>query len=171
MQSSINCNYTIRPARHEDLEALVAIHVISWNATYPDHEPKPSKALRLYQWEKLFAEKKDNWFCYVAETVTGSLAGFVTGHDFNDPMLAYKGQLDKIHLLKQHQRSGLGRKLFMRTVHHFLDHDIHSMILFADPANAAIQFYDKLGGERLLDKEGLFQGAFGWKDIRHLVLQ
>lgn len=56
-----------------------------------------------------------------------------------------------------------------QVVKRFLNHRIYSMILFADPVNPAIKFYDRLGGERLLDKEGKFQGAYGWKDLQQLA--
>jgi len=36
------------------------------------------------------------------------------------------------------------------------------MILFADPGNSNIRFYEVLGGERILDKQGKLHGAFGW---------
>jgi hypothetical protein len=42
------------------------------------------------------------------------------------------------------------------------------MILFADPGNPAIKFYDSLEGERLKNSEGVFQGAYGWKELRRL---
>jgi hypothetical protein len=46
---------------------------------------------------------------------------------------------------------------------------IDSMILFADPHNPNILFYERLGGEKLLDEKGVFHGAYGWKDIRPLL--
>ena len=29
-------------------------------------------------------------------------------------------------------------------------------------------FYDRMGGERLVDERGLFTGAYGWRDARWL---
>jgi hypothetical protein len=43
------------------------------------------------------------------------------------------------------------------------------MILFADPDNPAIQFYEMLQGKRLLNKEGEFEGAYGWNDLNMLA--
>jgi hypothetical protein len=43
------------------------------------------------------------------------------------------------------------------------------MILFADPQNPNIAFYDTLGGEKILDKEGRFHGAYGWHDLDKLL--
>jgi hypothetical protein len=58
----------------------------------------------------------------------------------------------------------------MQAVNRFLKKGFNSMILFADPENPAIRFYEVLGGERILDKNGIFQGAYGWKDIKRLLL-
>ena len=152
-----------------DLPALVSIHVTSWNLTYPEYEPKPSRQLREAQWSKAFELKEDNWFCYLAQKQDGEIAGFATGNNFSDPTLIYQGQLNKIHFLKSYQRIGLGRILVGEVVNRFLKQGITSMILFADPANPAIQFYEVLGGQRLLDKDGIFQGAYGWSDLQQLA--
>jgi hypothetical protein len=43
------------------------------------------------------------------------------------------------------------------------------MILFADPGNPNILFYERLGGQRLLDEKGEFLEAYGWKEIQSLL--
>ena len=94
---------------------------------------------------------------------------FATGNDFHDEELPYQGQLNKIHFLKDYQQLGLGRKLVATVVKRFLQQGISSMILFADPQNPNIAFYDTLGGEKILDKEGRFHGAYGWHDLDKLL--
>jgi len=163
--------FIIKEAVSTDLQQLVGVHVRSWNDTYPQYHPKPIIELRTRQWQKAFADKEDNWFCYVVQKQKGEIAGFATGNDFTDARLPYKGQLNKIHFLKPYHRLGLGRLLVGRVVQHFLINGIDSMILFADPHNPNIRFYEKLGGERLPDENGRFQGSYGWKDIRPLLVQ
>jgi ribosomal protein S18 acetylase RimI-like enzyme len=163
-------SFLIRPASVEDLHALVNVHVTSWNLTYPDYHPKPSVELRTKQWRKAFSEPEDNWFCYLAEIRGGEIAGFATGNDFHDEKLPFNGQLNKIHILKKYHRMGIGKKLVATVVKHFLQNGIHSMILFSDPQNPNIRFYDILDGERLPDERGVFQGAFGWKNIEKLTV-
>lgn len=46
---------------------------------------------------------------------------------------------------------------------------IHSIILFADLGNPTIGFYDRLGGERLVDDRGQFGGGYAWRDVRTLM--
>ncbi|RYZ53465.1 MAG: GNAT family N-acetyltransferase, partial [Chitinophagaceae bacterium] len=159
---------TIREALPSDLPQLVSLHLTSFNATYPDHSPKPGYAFREKQWNLLFSQKPGNWFCYVAQLAKDEVVGFVTGHDFYDAALPYKGQLDKIHILKPYQQLGLGSVLLFHVVRRFLHQGISSMILFADPANPAIVFYDGLQGERLQTPGGDFSGAYGWKDLQAL---
>jgi ribosomal protein S18 acetylase RimI-like enzyme len=159
--------FLIREARVEDMEQLVHIHVTSWNATYPEYHPKPSPELRRMQWEKAFNENQDNWFCYVAEKVGGDVVGFATGSDYNEEP-DFDAQLNKIHFLKDYQRLGLGRLLVGYVVKRFIERNMKSMLLFADADNSNIKFYDMLEGERLLDKNGNFQGAFGWRDLQRL---
>lgn len=159
----------VREASMHDLPALVFIHVTSFNATYPNHHPKPSYELREQQWQLLLTEKPDNWFCLVAQVVNGPVVGFATGHDFTDPHLPHKGQLDKIHFLKPYQRLGLGGWLVLLVVERFLQNGIQSMILFSDPANPATQFYDALQGERLTGADQSFSGTYGWKNLHALA--
>jgi GNAT superfamily N-acetyltransferase len=160
----------IREATSNDLQQLVQVHVTSWNATYADYHPKPTAEFRESQWRNHFEHKADGWFCFVAED-EGRIVGFATGHDFHDEEIPYKGQLDKIHIYASHHRMGIGERLVKHVVQRFLDNNIHSMILFADPENPNIVFYDTLGGERLKDKDGKFQGAFGWNDIEQLIIR
>ncbi len=166
--SSPGHSFIIREASPADLSQLVEVHVTSWNATYPGYHPKPTPQLREAQWKKLFEEKEDDWFCYVVENSEGNIVGFATGNNFQDAELPYKGQLHKIHFYKAYHRMGLGTKLVGFVARRLLSNGINSMILFADPANPNIGFYDMLGGERIHDKEGKFHGAFGWIDLQEL---
>jgi ribosomal protein S18 acetylase RimI-like enzyme len=159
--------FLIREARVEDMEQLVHIHVTSWNATYPGYHPKPSPGLRRMQWEKAFNEREDNWFCYVAEKQGEEVVGFATGNDYHEE-LDFEAQLNKIHFLKDYQRLGLGKLLVGHVVNQFIERGFNSMLLFADADNTNIKFYDMLEGERLKDKDGNFQGAFGWRDLKRL---
>ena len=161
--------FIIREATPADLQQLVHVHVTSWNATYPNHHPKPTPEIRAMQWQKRFNGEEENWFCYVAQHEQGEIAGFATGNKFFDANLPYKGALDKIHFLKMFQRLGLGRILVSKVAEQLLKMDIDSMILFADPNNPNILFYERLGGERVLDDQGVFHGGYGWKDVRSLL--
>jgi hypothetical protein len=55
------------------------------------------------------------------------------------------------------------------TAQRFLDRRIHSFIPFAELSNPTLGFYDRMGGERLLDDRGQFAGAYGWRAVRTLI--
>jgi hypothetical protein len=55
------------------------------------------------------------------------------------------------------------------TARRFLERGIHSFILFAELTNPTLAFYDRMGGERLLDDRGQFGGSYGWRDLRTLM--
>ena len=55
------------------------------------------------------------------------------------------------------------------TARRFLDRGIDSFLLFAELSNPTLGFYDRMGGERLVDDRGQFSGAYGWRDVRTLL--
>src|SRR5687767_12703795 len=105
-------SFIIREARYEELEKLAHLHVITWNETYPLITNKPTFATRAYQWEEKFSKGEKSWFCYVVENRRNELVGFATGNRYEEPLpIGFDGQLNKIYLLKQYQRLGLGKRL------------------------------------------------------------
>jgi len=59
--------------------------------------------------------------------------------------------------------------MMAETARRFLDRGIHSFILFAELSNPTLGFYDRMGGERLVDDRGRFAGAYVWRDVRALL--
>jgi hypothetical protein len=55
------------------------------------------------------------------------------------------------------------------TARRFLERGINSFNLFAELSNPTLGFYDRMGGERLLNDKGQFDGAYGWRDVRALL--
>jgi len=53
-----------------------------------------------------------SWFCFVVENRKGELVGFAKGKTYNHSDLPdFSGELNKIYLLREYQRLGLGRRL------------------------------------------------------------
>ena len=127
----------------------------------------PSSRLREQQWKEQFTKIDGTWFCVVIEKPNGELIGFAKGkkHDTTE----YRGDLNKIYLLRDYQRLGLGSKLISMVAERFIGMGIHSMILFGDAGNPSIAFHEAMGGKRLIGSNGEFTGNFGWKNIGHLV--
>jgi len=161
-------SFTIREAVADDIPALVDLHVTTWNATYPGFRHPPTHATREYQWRKAFDEKKEKWFCFVVENRNAELIGFAQANQYCEGLPGFSGQLNKIYLLHDYQRLGLGRRLLGHVVRRFISQNINSMLLFSEPANPSCAFYEALGGERLHDSAGRFHGAYGWRDLKKL---
>ena len=156
----------VRDAVAADIPALAELHVTTWNATY-DTSRGPTIATRSRQWEQVFARENRRDFVLVLQDRTGRLIGFTWGkpEDTGD----FEGQLSKIYLRWEYHGLGLGRRMMAETARRFLERGIHSFILFAERSNPTIGFYDRMGGERLLDDRGMFSGAYGWRDVRALL--
>jgi GNAT superfamily N-acetyltransferase len=156
-----------RDAVATDIPALAELHVTTWNATY-NTTRGPTIATRTWQWNEVFSKENRRDFVLVLEDRNGRLIGFTWGTP-NDG--EFEGQVSKIYLRWEYHGLGLGRRMMAETARRFLDRGIHSFILFAELSNPTLGFYDRMGGERLLDDRGQFGGAFGWRDIRTLLAE
>ena len=154
-----------RDAVAADIPALAELHVTTWNATYNTTQG-PTIATRTWQWNEVFRKDNRRDFVLVLEDRNGRLIGFTWGKP-NDGEFA--GQLSKIYLRWEYHGLGLGRRMMVETARRFLDRGISSFILFAELNNPTLGFYDRMGGERLLNDQGLFDGAYAWRDVRLLL--
>ena len=160
--------FRLRDAQPDDLSALAALHVATFKEAHGGGLRAPSYQLREAQWRAAF-ERETDWFCYVAETPDGRLVGFAKGtlHDGGVP--GFQGELDKIYVLREWHRRGIGRALVDHVARRFLSQGITSMLLFGDARNPSNGFYERLGAERLLSAEGEFHGGYGWRDLHRVV--
>jgi ribosomal protein S18 acetylase RimI-like enzyme len=100
------------------------------------------------------------------EDRSGRLIGFTWGKPRDGE---FEGELSKIYLRWEYHGLGLGRRMMAETARRFVERGIHSFILFAELSNPTLAFYDRMGGERLLDDRGQFGGSYGWRDVRTLI--
>lgn len=157
-----------RETMYSDLPALAALHVKTWNDTYPGVIQKPTYELRESQWRQTFALDDDSWFCFVIENIKGQLIGFAKGKKYDHTDLPeFTGELNKIYLLREYQRMGLGRRLVGCVARRFLSLGITSMVLFAEADNPSCKFYEALEGEKIGDPPS---GNYGWHDLQHLAV-
>jgi ribosomal protein S18 acetylase RimI-like enzyme len=157
---------TFRDAVAADIPALAELHVTTWNATYRTTRG-PTVATRTWQWDRVFAREDRRDFVLVLEDRNGRLIGFTWGRPHQGEL---EGELSKIYLRWEYHGLGLGRRMMAETARRFLERGIHSFVLFAELSNPTLGFYDRMGGERLLDERGRFSGAYAWRDLRRLVV-
>ena len=160
----------IRDAIAQDIPAIAELHVKTWADTYGSIRNPPGFQLRERQWREQFARDDGTWFCLVVANPAGELIGFAKGQRCPpDGLPGYAGELNKIYLLRQYQRLGIGRRLVGHVARRFLSQGIDTMVLFGIPQNPSCGFHETLGGERLCAKNGEFHGAYGWTDLRKLA--
>jgi GNAT superfamily N-acetyltransferase len=158
---SIVCRHAVP----DDVSVLAELHVTTWNATYRTSRG-PSIETRRGQWQRVFDRSDPREFTIVLEDRQKRLIGFAFGApSFGE----FDGVLGKIYLRWEYHGLGLGRRLLAEAGRAFLERGMESFVLFAERSNPSIGFYDRMGGERLLDERGLFTGAYGWRDVRALV--
>jgi GNAT superfamily N-acetyltransferase len=156
----------IREATAADIAELAQLHVTTWNATYaPMLMNGPPVAIREHQWREAFANNDGSWFCFVVQNSRGALVGFAKGKRSDHP--EYGGELNKIYLLRDYQRLGLGRRLVGHVARRFLSQGITSMWLFGDARNPSVHAWLALGAVKTDDDPG--NGNYGWKDLHRLA--
>jgi ribosomal protein S18 acetylase RimI-like enzyme len=158
--------FQFRAATAADVPALAQLHVTTFVETHGG--PGPTYAVRERQWREAFLQRADDWFCVVIVRPDGDLVGFAKGVPHRD-IPGYTGELNKIYILRQYQRLGLGRRLLGEVSRRFLANGITSMLLFGDARNHSNGFYESMGAERLFAPNGDFHGGYGWHDIRPLA--
>ncbi|HYJ63372.1 MAG TPA: GNAT family N-acetyltransferase, partial [Parafilimonas sp.] len=51
----------------------------------------------------------------------------------------------------------------------FIQRGINSMLLFGDANNPSNKFYEQMGADKLIAKNGEFHGGYGWTDLQKLL--
>jgi L-amino acid N-acyltransferase YncA len=163
-------SFIFRDATENDIAELGKLHAITWAQTYTNGK-SPNIRLRQYQWQKAFAEEKDgSWFCILVVNKNNELVGFAKGKTFPDPEVStLRGDLNKIYLLSDYQRLGLGKKLLGHVARRFLSLGVNDMILFGVPQNPSCHFHEAMGGERLYSDKGTFDGCYRWRNLSKLA--
>jgi len=161
-------SFTFRDATEDDIAELGKLHAITWAQTYTLGK-SPNIRLRQYQWQKSFKEENDgSWFCILVVNKKNELVGFAKGKIYkNEGSSEQHGDLNKIYLLSDYQRLGLGKKLFGIVVQKFLSKGVNDMVLFGVPQNPSCAFHEAMGGERLYSEKGTFDGGYRWGNLNH----
>ena len=162
-------SFVFRDATQNDVAELGKLHAITWAQTY--NAKNPNIQLRQYQWQKAFTEENDGtWFCIVVVNKNNELIGFAKGIiNKNKDSAEKQGDLNKIYLLNDYQRIGLGTKLIGHVARRFLSIGVNNMVLLGVPQNPSCSFHEAMGGERLYSDKGTFDGGYRWRDLRKLA--
>jgi GNAT superfamily N-acetyltransferase len=170
-RSETAASYHIREATEEDIPALSTVHVKAWADTYFLNKNPPNYSIRSRQWTEAFRNNDGSWFCYIAVNSQGDIIGFAKGniHEENE-VPGYRGELNKIYLLFEYHRLGIGTRMIAHVARRFLGMGIHNMILFSEAGNPTGFFYEALGAKKIYDNKGIFSGTYAWDDIKSLAI-
>jgi L-amino acid N-acyltransferase YncA len=135
-------DFRLRDATAADVPALAQLHVTTFVETHGS--PGPTFAVRERQWGEAFSQRSDDWFCVVIVNPDGEVSGFAKGVPHHH-IPGYSGELNKIYILRQYHRLGLGRRLLGEVSRRFLANGITSMLLFGDAQNLSNGFYETDG--------------------------
>ncbi len=170
---------TFRPAVPFDAEGIARVHVQSWRETYagiiPEERLKAlSVAERTQRWRDLLALPAPDAALFVA--FNGPLiVGFGHCGRQRSKQLEHAGEFNAIYVLKEMQRTGVGRQLMAAMKEHLQACGITSASLWVVKENAdARAFYEALGGQAVAEKTehrngyALNEIAYGWRELEGL---
>ena len=173
----------IRQARISDAAAIARVHVDSWRTTYPGIVPDDYLAGLSYEqrsgvWQRILSEAEADaaQSNYVAVDEDGAVVGFAGGGPERSGDPDYAGELYVIHLLKDSQRRGVGRRLVTSVASDLISNGMRSMLVWVLVQNRpACLFYEALGGLPAREQEvslgglPLVEVGYGWQDIGPLT--
>ncbi|KAA0548164.1 GNAT family N-acetyltransferase [Bacillus sp. BGMRC 2118] len=167
----------IRKAQLKDVEQMAIVHVDSWKTTYKGIVSEDYLATLKYEdREKLWhSALSSSNFVWVAE-VHNKVVGFISGGKERTSEYNYDGEIYAIYILKEHQKSGIGKKLIqafsreMKEVGNF-----NSILVWVLSQNPSQQFYQGLKAVKVdsavidIGNEKHEEFAFGWPRIDTLI--
>jgi ribosomal protein S18 acetylase RimI-like enzyme len=163
-------SFIIREAIETDIPALAALHVKTWSQTYWNVLRPPTYKIREWQWRDQFKKNDGSWFCFVIDNSKGQLVGFAKGKKYSHSDIPdFSGELNKIYILREYQRLGLGKRLLGHVARKFSNMGINNMVLFGVAENPSCLFHEATGGEKLFSKKGEFHGGYCWRNLQQLV--
>jgi ribosomal protein S18 acetylase RimI-like enzyme len=171
---------TLREAALVDVDAIAAVHVAVWRATYRDLAPAEAiealgVPLRRARWIETLSAPKPDQIALVAES-DGTLAGFGLAGPPGDASFGGRGEIKFLYVDRGFQRRGIGRQLIAAMARHLVARDYAGIGLSVVIGNvSAIAFYEGLGGRSIgtfTDPGPLWRSAnfiYAWDDVPALV--
>jgi ribosomal protein S18 acetylase RimI-like enzyme len=157
-------------ATSSHIPSIARLYVDSWRITYEGLVPAAYLKNLSYEqstekWSLFLSEPSH--FILLAIDERGEIAGFSAGK----PYLS-SAEIYALYVGKKAQNQGIGHLLFSHSVKEFADQQYTSMIIWAMKKNErAVQFYKKLGGQKILNRTSQFgetkveDEAYGWERL------
>lgn len=174
---------SLRRATLDDAEAIAAVRVESWQATYrgmiPDNYLDEMRVEdSMLQWRQILqamSQAEDRICVYVAES-EGHIIGFASCMMLPEPKLGMQAELTAVYLRSAWQRSGIGRRMVQKVARTLQAQGAESLLVWVISGNSiARNFYEELGGAQLIvqafswDGMDLMEVGYGWRDLSVLM--
>jgi GNAT superfamily N-acetyltransferase len=173
-------SFIIRRAESDDAASIAEVHVTSWKTTYAGIIPQKvlsdlDQDERARRWRQIISDPEGRQSVFVVAMDNGQIIGFASAEAARGGDPAYEGEISAIYLLKEYQRLGIGRRLFLVAAQELAVRGVRSLLVRVLAANPSYRFYETLGGIKLGEGEAHIGDAaypdvaYGWKDIRMIV--
>jgi len=170
--------FSWRQATSADAETLSRLSVAGWRQTYagqmpaavldrmdenPHHDPA--------SWHRRLERRPPDRWARIVETGAREPIGFLWFGREEGRVPGYRGEIEKLYLLKPYQGRGLGRALMADTFQTLEAADLSPVVVWVFDFNRrGLDFYEKLGGKPLGRSETVFEvegrayreTAYGW---------
>jgi len=170
----------IRLAKVEDSAALAQIQVNSYRIAYAGLLPQEyldhfSYEEQTQDWKDLLGDTMTD-VLYVAENATGDIVGYAVGRPGLTNLEGYDCELVSLHVRRDDQRQGIGRRLFTATAAWLQARGCTSLMMWVLKQNPSRAFYEQLGG-KLIGEQTIMLGddvqaievAYGWPEIARVA--
>lgn len=142
----------IREATADDADGIARLHAESWRTAYRGalsdaYLDGPIEAERTALWRERMEKPLEGQFVAVAESA-GRMVGFVCAYGGHDTR--WGTFIDNLHVAPDHKRRGIGARLMsevaLRAATAYPAQGLYLWVLESN--TPALQFYQRLGGER-----------------------
>ncbi len=170
----------IRPAVPADGPAIAQVRVDAWRSTYQGMIPQTYLAAMKVEestalWDKVLTAAPNTTNTFVAER-GGEVVGFASGTMLPEPKHGFDAELAAVYLVRNAQRTGIGRRLVAAVAAAQRAHGATGLIVWVIAGNkAARAFYEALAAELLIEQpftwDGmeLIEAGYGWRDLPALI--
>lgn len=145
----------IRRAIKDDIPGIAKVHADSWKTTYKGLFPDEfleniTYEKREKQWENIFQQEDNHQFRFVAETLDGTIIGFIDGGVERTGTYNCDGELYAIYLLQEYQGMKIGQKLFQALLSECINNEMQSLLVWVVTNNPSKNFYENLIQRKLI---------------------
>lgn len=170
---------SIRLAKIDDSAGIAKVQIDSYRIGYHGLIPDTFYAHMTVEeqtqdWIDLLSQANSDPL-YVAVDDENHVLGYALGRSLTDEK--FECELSALHVLKDHQRQGLGTALMSTVAKYYANAGYTSLMLWTMEKNTARAMYEKLGGKLVGEKtysldEGveITEVAYGWLDMKTLIL-